>query len=386
MASDAPIGESVPVSARREFRVAVDADPATWLAGAASEPGLLRTPFQASFWLASWYATIGAAKGVEPALVTARDAVTGQVALLLPWVLSRESGLAVIGPADGGVSDYNGPILGPAAPDDVAGASALWGAIKSVLPPADLIRIEKMPRVVDGAVNPLALVGTVRNSALWGHVIDISGTFPEFLASRGKHFRKEVQRSRRVLEREGAVTFRSVADPDDALAVFATLEQQQSARMREAGVEYRLDAPEMKAFYHKALEAGLLTGEARLYSLEVDGKIVATVFGIADSRSFLLLRIANAGEAWKHCSPGRLIATEIVQWLMSHGMGRIDMTIGDYAFKRQFNPIPYPLVELVEARSWRALPVIARHRARDIVHRSDRLRGLVRRVRGQAPG
>ena len=382
VANDATIGEALPASAATEFSVTVDADPGSWLTGAASEAGLVRTPFQARTWLASWYETIGAAKGATPVLVTARDAATGQVALLLPWALSRESGLAVIGPADGGVSDYNGPIIGPSAPDDAAGANALWRAIRSALPRADLIRVEKMPRVIGGRTNPLALIASVRNSPLWGHIIEFPGSFLEFLTSRGKHFRKEVQRSRRVIEREGAVTLRRVVEPDDARSVFATLEQQQSSRMREAGVDYRLDATEMRAFYQKVLAAGLTSGEAMLFSLEVDGTIVAAVFGVSDERSFLLLRIANAGEAWKHCSPGRLIATEIIQWLIANGRRRIDMTIGDYAFKRQFDPMPYPLVELVEGRSWRALPVVARHRARDLVHRSEMLRGLVQRVRG----
>ncbi|HRD78769.1 MAG TPA: GNAT family N-acetyltransferase [Hyphomicrobiaceae bacterium] len=381
-----PTKDVRPLSLPKRYRVAVERSPRHWLAAADAEQGLVRTPFQAPFWLEAWYHTLGASGEREPVLVTARDETSGQIALLLPWMLSRQSGLRVVEPADGGVSDYNGPILGPAAPQDAVGAADLWRDIKAALPPADLVRIEKMPREIAGKANPLALISSVKNSPLWGHVINIEGTFLEFLASRGKHFRKEIQRSRRVLEREGCVSFRAITDPGEAQMVFDTLEAYQGARMREAGVDYRLDEPATRAFYRRALADGLGSGEAQLFSLEVDGVIVAAVFGIADQSAFLLLRIANAGERWRHCSPGRLIAAEIIEWLMAKEIRCIDMTIGDYAFKRQFDPKPYPLVELVEALSWRALPVIARHRARDLVHRNERLLGIVRRVRGRIKG
>ena len=83
------------------------------------------TAFQTPVWLAAWYATIGTAIG-EPMLVTIVESGTGEIAAILPLVRRTDRRLTIVEFADGGVSDNNAPILGPAAPVDAAGASALW--------------------------------------------------------------------------------------------------------------------------------------------------------------------------------------------------------------------------------------------------------------------
>lgn len=332
-------------------------------------------PFQRRGWLEPWYATLGRRPGVTPCPLAVRDG-SGRIAALFPFVIRETGYLRIIEPADGGITDYNAPILGPAAPATAAGAARLWSSFRELRLPADFVRLQRMPATIAGRANPLALLAEARPSAMFGSLIELEGDFDGFLRSRGKHFRKEVNRSFRVLERHGPWRFLSPDDPAEAQRLFAVLHAQQTRRMQDAGKPYMLDRPEVRAHYEQALALGLGTGTARVFALAVGDEIIAATFGLMDGNRFLLLRIANAGEAWKHCSPGRLVVAETMRWLIARGLKGLDMTIGDYPFKRQFDPVPVPLVDLHVALSWRGRIELAKVRAKARARRTWPLRNF----------
>lgn len=320
-------------------------------------------PFQRRAWLEPWYATLGGEPGVTPCPIVVRES-GGRIAVLLALVIRKAGLLRVIEPADGGITDYNAPILGPAAPTDADGAARLWSALQTLRLPADVLRLPRMPATIHGRPNPLALLPGATPSAMFGSLIGLEGDFEGFLRSRGKHFRKEVNRTFRVLERHGPWRFVAPDDPVEAQRILAVLHDQQTRRMREAGKPYMLDRSDVRAHYERALALGLAEGAARVFALAVNDEIVAAVLGIVDADRFLLLRIANAGERWKHCSPGRLVVAETMRWLMAHGFTGLDLTIGDYPFKRQFDPVPVPLVDLTLSLGWRGWVSSAAARAK----------------------
>src|ERR1700761_8803036 len=103
------------------------------------------TPFQDFRWLGAWY---GAFADVEPLVAVITDARTLEQVALLPLVRCVRRGLRVIEFADLDLTDYNAPLLGPAAPRDAAGAQAMWEDLLAALKRsgADLIRLRKLPR------------------------------------------------------------------------------------------------------------------------------------------------------------------------------------------------------------------------------------------------
>ena len=80
-------------------------------------PSAAAMVFQTSRWLDAWYSTIGRVVG-QPLLVTILDRTSGELAAMLPLVLRTDGGFRTIEFADATVSDYNAPVLGPAAPTD----------------------------------------------------------------------------------------------------------------------------------------------------------------------------------------------------------------------------------------------------------------------------
>src|SRR6201996_2693985 len=103
------------------------------------------TPFQDFRWLGAWY---GAFTEVEPVIAVITDARTLEQVALLPLVRHVRRGLRVIEFADLDLTDYNAPLLGPAAPRDAAGVQAMWEDLLAALKRsgADLIRLRKLPR------------------------------------------------------------------------------------------------------------------------------------------------------------------------------------------------------------------------------------------------
>ncbi len=107
------------------------------------------TPFQHPQWCAAWYDAFAAADGIEPLIAVVTDASTGERAALLPLIRRRQNSIAIIEFADLDLTDYNAPILGPAAPRDARAARALWrdllSALRRMQGGADLIRLRKIP-------------------------------------------------------------------------------------------------------------------------------------------------------------------------------------------------------------------------------------------------
>ncbi|MBN9062507.1 MAG: hypothetical protein BGP06_17815 [Rhizobiales bacterium 65-9] len=342
------------------------------------------TPFQGRAWLSAWRrAFAGPQSGVAAMAIVARDRATGELALVLPLAQMRRDGLVVIAAPDADVTDYNAPILGPAAPTDRAGARRLWAAVRRALPRADVIEISKAPRVLAGRANPLALLGAASPSTLSGNVIDIDTPFETFVRGFERKLRKELGREKRVFEAIDGARFEMATDPARAETILDALARMQAARIRALGRAYRLDDDDASSFYRMLVRDGLPRGDVALTALVVGDEIVAALLGVIEGDHYAMVRLGQAGAPWSHFSPGRLVIMETMRALRARGLKRFDFTIGDYDYKRRLGVAPVPLVDLVEAASWRGWPRATRHRAKAALRASPLARGIVRFVRGR---
>jgi CelD/BcsL family acetyltransferase involved in cellulose biosynthesis len=338
------------------------------------------TAFQSLPWLTALFAELLPVAAAQPILIDVRTA-DGTLVLMLPLVATHERGLSVLRVPSFGVSDYGGPILGPAA----ATSSDIWSAIKRALSPHDLIVIENMPRNIQGRTNPLVAAPGTFPSEHHRNALTIPGTVDEFLRALGKKYRKEVERCGRLLTERGAPAFRRAATPDAIADAYAILEQQQAERRHEAGGDYLLERPAYSHFYKTLLTNGLTDGSAHIFTLSAGGEIGACLLGITNGGTFKLLRISTAGGDWKRISPGRLVVVEAMRYFVPRSITRFDMGIGDYPFKQGFGIEPEPLVTLESALTAKAWPRLAMSRARRRLRDIEPLRRAIRRLKGHAP-
>lgn len=320
------------------------------------------TPFQGRTWIGSWYDEIGQEGDVQPVLITLRDAASGEVALRLPLVARHEDGMRVVEFADLSLTDYNAPLLGPAAPRDRTAAMRAMRAVRHVLPAADLLRLAKMPSEIKGRANPLVLHPAAMDCALNGNVVRMGADYDDWRRSLGRTYRKELERSWRVFTRAEDAIFERITDPEVARDVMATLEKQQGDRMRAVGNAYALDAPAFSRFYRTMAARGVADGSVIVTALRAEGEIVASLVGLRDQDSYIMVRISQAGGRWANCSPGRLVIERTLAMLHADGCRSFDFSIGNYDYKRRFDTMRTPLFDYVAPLSWRGVKAAARAR------------------------
>lgn len=339
----------------------------------------LASPFQAARWLSRWYESFFGRVDIEPIIVHVADR-NGTDVIGLPLIL-RHGWLRTIETADLGITDYNAPLLGPAAPVDEAGARALWQAVRAALPPADLIEFSKMMTTIDGRPNPLVLALGGETSSLFGNCVRIDSDWDTWLHSLGRHYRKELARKWRVFTRDERARFVFAENRQQAERIYELMSAQQRERIQSLGLPYLLDEPDYDRFYRELVFDGLDDGSIVLSALTAGDEFVAGLLGVTHDDHFAILRISAASDGrWANCSPGRLVIGRTMEALHGRGVRTFDFTIGDYAHKRTFGVQKIPLVDILDRGSWRGWPRLMWERLKGFVRRRATLERLARKV------
>ena len=346
------------------------------------QKGLVSTGFQSLSWLTVLYEDLAPAKRAEPRLVVVTERNSGEIVLVLPLIVKNKRTLRIARFADLGVSDYGAPILGPAHLTKRRSIRRVWRTVRHALKDVDLIRLERMPAEIGGRPNPLLTRAGIAPAQHTGNVLTIETTVEDYLRSRGKKYRKEVERCTRLWEKEGSPKFARALLPDEVAHAYSALEEQQAARHAALNSKYVLEEPAYRTFYERLVMDGTECNLGYLFTLEAGGDIAGALFGILHEGTFTLLRISNGGDRWSHLSPGRLIIVEAMKYFVAQGVRRFDFGIGDYPFKRGFGVEEVPLYDLIVARDLAAVPRALFHRWKGRLRKSKRLRSLVRRMRG----
>jgi CelD/BcsL family acetyltransferase involved in cellulose biosynthesis len=351
------------------------------LAAARSAVGGHGTAFQHQHWLEAWY---GAFARAFPLIAIITDAVTDRQVALVPLIYRLHRGVRIVEFADLNVTDYNAPILGPGVSLDAAQmralCQALVAAVRKLPGGVDLIRLQKMPANIAGRPNPLASLGRAGSCSLNGNLI-VTGD--DFDAYRASIKRMQLPRSWRVFNRNPGAAFRMVATADEAVKILDVMDAQQQARMQRLGLDFVLNDETHAKFYRDLVGRGIEESYAVVSALICDEGIVATVLGIRRGNYFVFLRISNAGKRWAPCSPSRLVIERTMAALHAEGVRQFDLSIGNYAFKRRFGAVQFPLVDASIALGWRGIPYALRDWAAQCLRRHPQLAAVVRRALGK---
>lgn len=345
------------------------------------------TIFQHGEWLGAWYGAFAGRADVDPLMVTVRDRVTGELAMFLPLVRRQLKRMTVVEFADLELTDYNAPLLGPAAPRDPKAAAAMWGELRRALRKlpggVDLIRFKKMPLELQTRANPLALLDGAGPCSLNGNLVTTGDDFNLYKRSLKRDVRKVLDRSWRNFSANPGAAFSVAKDRDEALALLAVLDAQQSARMQHLGANFILGEAQCAAFYRNLVRDGVEGGYVVVSALTVGNEVIATLLGVRHGARYVMIRFSNAGEKWSSCSPGRLVIERTMAALHADGIREFDFSIGNYAYKRRFGVVAQPLVDFSAALSWRGWPLALRDRAARELRKHPEIEARLRRALGK---
>lgn len=368
---------------RARYRVSIGND---WSAANWPWRAGLSTPFQRGEWLGAFYQSLVLH---EPDMLPLIAHVTdgdGIPAFHLPLICRSVGALQVVEFADLNMTDFNAPLLGPAAPRNPADALEAWKAVKRALPSCDAVRFTKMPPMIGARPNPLCLAGGLLPAAANGNLLVVGDVWEDYNRSLERTVRKELERNWRVFTRSPDAHFTPITDPDAALASLVEMEALQRVRMHGLGEPYTLDDPVTADFYRRLLADGLKTGYAVMTTLRCGTDFVAGLLGVYDGETYVMIRLVHRGTGeWSKISAGRLVVHKTMEWLHGEGCRRFDFSVGNYPYKRRFNPVRMPMFDRVEALSARGVPMALKARAAGWLRKRPHLRERVRLMMGKPP-
>ncbi len=247
---------------------------------------------------------------------------------------------------DGGVSDYNAPVLFAATPEwEPQEARELLSDILSALPAFDVIELEKMPAAVLARSNPLLHLGAER----WpceGHAASTAQTWEAFSASRIKHS-KRFERYHRQLARSAPLSY-VIAEAGGWQGAFKALLAQKEARFAETRVPGFSEQPGMIEFYREMTRRHLGSGLVHLSAVASGERTIAAQWGLRqEERYYYLICGYEAGE-WEKYSPGRLVTEAMLKWCHDSGLAVADFGIGDEPYKYEYCDRHLPLYSTVK--------------------------------------
>jgi CelD/BcsL family acetyltransferase involved in cellulose biosynthesis len=330
---------------------------------------LERSPFQRAQWLETWFGAFGRQGATEILAASIEDAATGEPVFLLPLMVESRGGIVRLSAWDGGVSDYNAPVLSKSfapGPDDM---KRLWGDLLRALPRADVLALEKVPSVVGALDNPLMSLAGVHESRFTRHALPMpeDGDFEALKARRfDPSLRRSLAKKRRKLQNKGGLEF-DFASGEAALPTLDAILEWRAERFADRSVPEEMRRAE--AFYRALCRH---TDIARVGRLTLDGRLIAGCFGTLTDRTFQLLAVAHDG-CFKNWSPGLLAIESSIALLCAQGVTVYDFTIGDEPYKLDFG---VEIEKLYALETGLTLKGAVYLRLRDLAQRfEDRRRG-----------
>lgn len=359
------------------YEIAVLSDKAA-IVSLLATPGLERTPFQTPAWLDAWFAILQPS-GFDCCVAVIRKSEGGQPLFALPLVRERCYGMTVLTLPDRGVSDYHSALVSPEFTPDRETMDRLWGALVAMLPPADILSIE---RVLPESAARMGIAHLMRPSRYSAHALPIDADFPtirerRFDPSTGRRLTK----NRRKLEHKGRLEFDFVTGPAALPELDHLLEWR---RQRFQDVNDDKETAAQLAFYRHLVEKGKL---ARIGRLRLDDELIGGCLGLIEGGRILLLAVAY-NKAFANWAPGLLTLESCLAAAEEMGLAVFDLTIGDETYKQFFGADTVGLLELHRPLSLRgrlALAIVAlKPKLKRFLEKAG-LFELVQRLRGRTP-
>jgi CelD/BcsL family acetyltransferase involved in cellulose biosynthesis len=299
--------------------------------------------FQCADFLQVWCDTIGRARRTRALFVGVFDDIKRPM-LLIPLGIETQCGIRILGFLDGGVCDYNAPVVvEPIRSWRRESLERLWRELIRVMPRFDVAMFHKMPADIYGVPNPLVdLRGELFPES--GHVTNITSSWDQYTASQLPDQRRagqlpslisasEMRLKRRKLAKAGRVVSVIAETPANRQRIVQVMMRQKSRRCIETGQADELNLPGYRQYYVAMTERFTWPGPLLVAALEVDGKIISTSWGLIFNKRLLWLVTTFEGGEWRRFSPGRMLLEDLLQWSFLNGITAFDFGIGDESYK-----------------------------------------------------
>jgi CelD/BcsL family acetyltransferase involved in cellulose biosynthesis len=346
------------------------------------------TPYQTYDWTKGWADALAAPLGLEPMLVSGRDA-SGQVHVILPLVIKQTplGDKAIF--AGGKHANFAMGIYSKAAMAQVTAAD-MHRLLAEAARQRDVsvYHFTHQPRQWQGLGNPLALLPSAvsANSAFKAELMPDGEAMIRSLMSTES--RKKLRHKEKRLGEIGPVGLHEARDPAQVRRVLETFRSQKAARFKALGISDPFADPAVATFLLESALTGLESRETgvQLHYLEAGERIVSVLGGAMHAgRLSGMFTSFDSDPSVLRYSPGDLLLLLLVQKLCREGTRVFDLGTGEAAYKGDYCQLDEPLFDSilpVTAKGWViAQGLSARQRVKRWAKHSPGAMALVSRLR-----
>ena len=315
-----------------------------WLA---FEKTALGFAYQQFVWAKHWHDVVGEPEGYQLHIIQVRNNA-GDTLMLVPLCSHKNkfnTGLYFIGE---GMSDYLGPLIHEDFADSLTKEifTQLWQEILAKVPvKIDYVWLDRQPVKIISKENPFAnLPGFDFDSQC--HALnypDAQDWGKSARLVRSNKTAKKIERRIRSLAKEGELELIEVTEPTKRVQHMKDLIALKIDNLNAANLLHRFDKPDIEEFYTKLVADENAHDNLCQFEMRSNGKLVASVFGMAHHQTFYYQICAYNRQEFGHYSPGLLLMYQLFDWSFTRGFKRFDMTIGDEAYKLDWTNQTLPL-------------------------------------------
>jgi CelD/BcsL family acetyltransferase involved in cellulose biosynthesis len=321
--------------------------------------------YQSREFLDVWMSTIGRARGIECHLVVIRDRDKGPV-LYLPLAIETKYNVRLLRFMDGGVADFNGPILLAGQGLTREEFARVWAEILSLLPKIDAIDLQKISRTVSRAVNPLCYL-ECHSYKSSGHAIRLGGLHQELYARPSvARMRKKLRRQHERLHEIGSTDFTinpAVSDCGRVIDSLIDLKHQQY--LRTTGRDFFAMAGVVD-FYRAMARPERLGRISHLSALTCGSEVVSAHLGFIGREQFYYV-LPAFDTHYRSFAVGHMLLHHLIEQCFEQGYKTFDLGEGDFSYKARWATHRLPLCAFEQALTAAGLLYLQMRRVRHAV-------------------
>jgi CelD/BcsL family acetyltransferase involved in cellulose biosynthesis len=334
---------------RRRFRVELfeggDLAAAAWPSINAG-PQLSMYVYQSREFLDVWIASIGRARRARCFLVVVRDAGDNPV-LYLPLVIETRFNNRILRFMDGGVADFNAPILAAGCELTRGEFLAIWAEIQSLLPAIDLIDLKKIASEVCGARNPMTYLDC-RPYKSSGYAVDLALQRDQVASGPIWRMRKKLARQHQRLSRLGPTEFFTRPSAAQLPAfVDRLMELKREQYLRTSGRDF-FATPGIRDFYSRMAAPEQLGRISNLASLTCGGHVVSAHLGFMGRGRFYYV-LPAFDTRYRSLAVGILLLDHLIERCGEEAYATFDLGEGDFSYKTKWATHRLPLLACEQA-------------------------------------
>ena len=152
-------------------------------------------------------------------------------------------------------------------------------------------------------------------------------------ARRGEFVRQMDKKARKLTRERGDIELRAQSSE---YADFETLLAWKNDQLKRSGQPQIWATPWVRAALDRCFAAREPNFAGVLFTLKVDGNLVAAAFGLRSAKTLNFWLLAH-DSAYDSFSPGVQLARWAIGWAGEHGLSEVDFGPGDYQYKRQLS-------------------------------------------------